>query len=247
MQSVVPGGDGQRAAFNGQQLLGVHRVVDRRVDGQRQLPDGQGRLTLLGGGGSGFDAVFTVGVDGQAAGAAQRYPGAVLALDDRVLRVLVVGIALIIVLHAVGEHVDAAGCGVDGHLRGLIAGDGRGVGTGQVQPVQHQRYAGGAFFHGNGAVAARAGEYVCARAVDGQRRAVDLIAGVVAIGRGHAAAGERQGGGALQRHLRADRLYRVCICIGIGGTGLPCGAAGRQAQGQRGGAHQCDTFLFHVK
>lgn len=247
MQSVVPGRDVQRAAFNGQQLLGVHRVVDRRVDGQRQLPDGQGRLALLGGGGSGFDAVFALGVDGQAAGAAQRYPGAVLALDDRVLGLGVVGIALIVVLRAVGEHVDAAVRGADGHLRGLIAGDGRGVGTGQVQSVQHQRYTGGTLFHGNGAVAARAGEYICARAVDRQRRAVDRIAGVVAVGRGHAAAGERQGGGALQRYLRADRLYRVRICIGIGGTGLSHGAAGGQAQGQCGGAHQCDTFLFHVK
>lgn len=247
VQGVVPGGDGDGAALHVQQLLGVHRVVDRRVDGQRQLADGQGRLALLGGGGPGLDAVLTLGVDGQASGAAQHHPAAVLALDDRVLCVFVVGILAVVVLLAVGQHVGAARRGVDGHLRGLIAGDGRGVGAGQVQPVQHQRDADGALLHGDGAVAAGAGKDVGARAVDGHGGALHGVAGVVPIGRGHAAVGERQGGGSLQGHLRADRLHRVRICIGIGGASLSRGVAGRQAQRQRRGTHQRDEFLFHVK
>ena len=218
MDGVVSGGDGEGAALYVQGLLGVDGVVDRGVDGEGQLTDGQGRLALLGGGGAGLDAVFAVGGDGQAAGAAQGHLGAVLALDDGVFRRFVVGIfVVVVVLSAVGQAVDGALRRDDGDLGGLIAGDGGGVGAGEGQTVQHQRHAGGALLHGNGAVGAGAGDGVGARAGDGEGRAVDLIAGVAAVLGGDAAVGKGEDGGVFQGIEGAGyRSGGIGICIGIG-------------------------------
>ena len=235
VNGVVSGENGQGAALHIQQLLGVDGVVDRRIDGQRQLPDGQGGLALLGGGRAGLDAVLAVGVDGQRAAAAQRHLRAVLALDDGVFRLGVVGIAVVIVFRRVGQAVGGAVRHHDDHLCGLAAEDGRGVGAGQRQSVQRQRHAGGALFDLNGAVGAGSRHHISACPVDGQGSAVDLIAGVAAVLGGDAAVGKGKGRGAFQR---------VDGGLGFVAARLTLRAAGRQRKHQRRRAE--DGYeLFH--
>ena len=192
MEGVVPGGDGQAAAFNVQLLLGVHGVVHRGVDVQGQLPDGQAGRPLLVGGGPGLDAVFAVGRHVQSAGAAQGDLRAVLTFDDGVLRAVVVRVGLVVVLLRVRQGVHRAVGGHDGHFGGFVAGDGGAVSTGQRQAVQHQHHAGGALLHGDGAVGAAARQDIGPGGVDGQLRAVDLISVIVPLLNGDAAVGEAQ-------------------------------------------------------
>lgn len=73
MQRNVCGSEVQRAAFDGEILLGIDCVIDGGIDVQRQLADGEGGFAFLCGGRAGLDAVFAVGVECQR-------PGAVSAL-----------------------------------------------------------------------------------------------------------------------------------------------------------------------
>ena len=193
VDAVVRSGDIQRAALNGQKLLGVDGVVHGRLNIQRRLADEQPGLALLVGRGAGFDAVFAVGVDIQRAAAADRDLRAVLALDDGVFGVGVVKIVVVVILFGVGQGVDRA---VGDHERdagGFVAGDRSGRGGGQLQPVQHEGNARRALFDLDRAVGARAGEHIRPGGVDRQRRAADLVAGRLALRDGDPVVGEDKG------------------------------------------------------
>lgn len=63
MQRVIAGREGEGVALHLQRRLRVYRVVHRRVDGQRQVADGQRCLTVRRGR-AGLDGVFRVGIAG---------------------------------------------------------------------------------------------------------------------------------------------------------------------------------------
>ena len=58
VQRNVCGSEIQRAAFDGEILLGIDCVIDGGIDAQRQLTDGEGGFAFLCGGRAGLDAVF---------------------------------------------------------------------------------------------------------------------------------------------------------------------------------------------
>ncbi len=158
------------------QLPSVDGVVDRCIDRQRQLPDGETGFTVFVRRSAGFDPVFAVGRDGERAGSAERHLGAVLAFEDGIFRVLVCGIHVVVVLLAVGKHIDRSGSRLDRDLRGSAAGDGRGVRARERQTVQDQRYVRRAIFDLDGAVGTASGQAVDTALGDGQCRPVRLTA-----------------------------------------------------------------------
>ena len=105
MDGVIGGVDGQRTALNVQKLLCVDGVVDGRVNMECQITDGQRRLAVLLRRRAGFDAVFAVGGDRQRSRAAERDGRAVLALDDGVFGIAVIGIIVVVVLLRVAQRV----------------------------------------------------------------------------------------------------------------------------------------------
>ena len=206
MQRVVPSVDGDRAALHGEGRLGVDRVVDGSVDGECQILDDEPRRALLIGRRTGLDAVFAVCGDGERARAADRDLRAVLALDDGVLRVGVIGVVITVVGGGIREGVLRSLGGEDRHAARLAAGDGGGCAAREIQTTEHERHARDALFHLDGAVGAGAGEYIGTRLLDGEGRAVD---GETALVRGgDAALGEDDGRplrGALGCEGRRDR------------------------------------------
>ena len=238
VDAVVRGGDIQRAALNGQKLLGVDGIVHGRLNIQRRLADEQPGLALPVRRGAGFDAVFAVGVDVQRAAAADRDLRAVLALEDGVFGVGVVGIVVVVILFGVGQGVDRA---VGDHERdagGLVAGDRSGRGGGQLQPVQHEGDARRALFDLDRAVGARAGEHIRPGGVDRQRRAADLIAGRLALRDGDPVVGEGKDSRAAvvrsrghgheaeqqrQREQKRECLFHKNSSFLIWGTSVPYG------------------------
>ena len=218
VNGIVSGGDGKDAAFDGQQLLGVDGVVDGGADIQRYIPDGEGCLAVLIGGLAGLDAVFAVGREIQRAAAADGDGGAILALDDGVFRAAVIGVAGVVVPLGVGQGVFRAASRQNGDRCGLAAGDGGGIGAGEGQTLQYQRYANGALFDFDGAVGATAGDGVGARAFDGESGAVNVIAAVPA-GDGDAAVREYECGGDIRFIRAAGASPRVRLQRTAGGEG----------------------------
>ena len=121
MDGIVSGIDGQAAAGNVQQGFRIDGIVDGGINSQCQVPDRQAGLPILGIR-AGLNAVFPLGGNGQAAGTAEDDLGAVLALDDGVLRVLIVRVIFIVVLLPVPQ--DAGAVYLNGDLSALVAGNG---------------------------------------------------------------------------------------------------------------------------
>ena len=169
MQGVVPGGDGDGSAFHVQRCPGIYRIVDRGVNVQRQLPDGQESVPRFLGGGTGLDAVLALCLNIQGARAAQKDLRTVLALDDGVFSVGVSGLAVI--FRRIGQGVFRSVVDQNGHLGAFSADNGGSAVSGEVQSVQHQRNTGGALFHLYAAVRAAAGEQIGAGLRNGHGRA----------------------------------------------------------------------------
>ena len=195
LDAVVHGGDGDGATQDVQRLVAFESVVDVAADVQRDILDAEPGFSLRLGGRAALDAVFAIGPDVDGAGAADGDSGAVLGLDDRVLRVRVVRIALVVVVRAVAQVVDAARRRHDGDLGALVAGDrGRGAAA-QAQAVQHEGDAGAAFLDFDGTVGAGAGDHIGAGAGDREGGALDLVCVGIPLRDGDAVVGEDEDGG----------------------------------------------------
>ena len=232
VDGIVPGVDGQAAAGNVQQGFRVDGIVDGSVNSQCQVLDRQAGLPVLGIR-TGLNAVFPLGGNGQAAGTAEDDLGAVLALDDGVLRVLIVRVIFIVVLLPVRQGAGAVY--LNGDLGALVAGNGSPVRSGKGQILQHQGYPGGALLHGDAAVGAAAGKHIGTGLGNRHMGAVDL----------HPGSGAADGGigeGQFHRICRGDGSGRLgnLLCLSRLGKDGRCpvrrGAAGeadhRQAQNQ---------------
>ena len=149
MQRNVCGSEVQRAAFDGEILLGIDCVIDGGIDAQRQLTDGEGDFAFLCGGRAGLDAVFAVGVECQRPGAAEGDGRAVLAFDDGIFGDFVAGIRFIIVRGGVGQDIFRSVCGDDDDFARFVAGDRRSVGACQAQTAQDQPHTGCALLNFN--------------------------------------------------------------------------------------------------
>ena len=121
VDGIVPGVDGQAAAGNVQQGFRVDGIVDGGINSQCQVLDRQAGLPVLRIR-AGLNAVFPLGGNGQAAGTAEDDLGAVLALDDGILRVLIVRVIFIVVLLPVRQGAGAVY--LNGDLSALVAGNG---------------------------------------------------------------------------------------------------------------------------
>ena len=134
VQRIVRRVQRKGAAFHIQKLLGVYGVIDRGVDGQRQLPNRQrGILCGFAVRRAGLYAVFAVGVQGQAAAAAQHHLRAVLAFDNGVLGIGVVRVVGVVVLGGIGQRVGRAVGSNDRNNAGFSAGYGGGGAAGQAE------------------------------------------------------------------------------------------------------------------
>lgn len=102
---------------------------------------------------------------------------------------------VVVVGLGVAEDIGGAVLSHDGDAGGLIAGDGGGAVGGEGQAAEHQRDAGDALLHGDGAALAAAGYDIGTGGFNGQGRAVDVVAGVVAVLGGDGDVGEGEGGG----------------------------------------------------
>ena len=221
MQRIIPGGEGEGAAFHRQRRFRIDCIVHGGIDGKRQVTDGQGGFAVLRCR-AGFDAVFAVRPEGQRPAAAKHHPGAVLALDNGVFRIGAAG--FVIIGGGIGEGIFGSGCRFDGDLAALAAKDGGAVLTGEGQTVEHQRNAAHPLFHLHTAIGAAAGKQIGACTGDGQGGAVD--GDTIRGGRRHLSVGKADFGAAG----------------GGGGFRRVCGAARRQDQGQKQCKYEMDFF-----
>ena len=208
--------DRQLTAAHRQGGFGVDPVVHRCADGERQILNRHPRFAFGVGGDTGFNTVFAVRRHREGAGTAQRHFGAILAFDNGVFRIFIIGIVVVVVGSCIRQCIDRTVRRHDCDLRGFVAGDGRSVRAGQRQPVQHQCHAGRTFFHRDGTVGAAAGHGVGTGFIDGQCCAFHFVSGIIAVcgidtGIRKDKAGSARGiiaGGGGERHGHPDHDQR---------------------------------------
>ena len=151
VDGVVPGGNGEAAAQQGDVIVGVDAVVDC-VDVHGHAVENEAGIV------PGLDAVLGVAVDRQGAVAGHIDLGIGLGLEGsavkgirhvRIFRILIIRVFVVRQNHVAGDD--------DLDLGLLVDGNGRTRGAGQIQILEHQNHAGGTLLDRNIAVGTAAG------------------------------------------------------------------------------------------